>query len=184
MRRKTRSRRPGQGSDSGQSFFGGTGWLFADLMVALAMVFLVATVGFRTPPAKPKPVPSPTPVKTHAPKKPIPALELQPVKVTVSNLDYNGLLNNSSGAVNSVRNAILKTHRLDARKAGLVLLFGGAGPSDSQEAIARRLDAKVQSILTGQSGKNGLFQGAVFVPYSDAGGTQSTFQMSIYLFKT
>ena len=159
MRRRTRPRPPWQGESTGHSFFGGTGWLFADLMVALTMVFLVATtVGF---PAKPAAAHRPAPNQSPAPKKPEPALDLTPVKVTISNFDYNGLLSNSPGAINSVRNSVLKDSRLKSREAGLILLFGGAGPNDSDEVTALKIDKKVQAVLNSLTKKSVLFQVAV-----------------------
>jgi hypothetical protein len=183
MRRRTRSRSFGQ-SDVGHSFFGGTGWLFADLMVALAVVFLVATtVGFPTPP-KPKPASAhqPAPKKSPDAKQPEPALDLTPVTVTINNLDYNGLLNNSPAALNSVRNAILGDARVRSRRAGLVLLFGGDNPQD--DTLALNIDGKVQQILKSLGAQNVLFQVAVYRNFLDLAQPPSNFHMDIYLFKT
>lgn len=183
MHRRTRPRPPWQGESTGNSFFGGTGWLFADLMVALTMVFLVATtVGF---PALTKPAGAHRSAhhKSQALKKPEPALELHPVTVPI-NLDYNGLLSNSQGAVNSVLKSVLDDPRLKSREAGLILLFGGAGPDDSNEGTALEIDSKVQAILSSLNKKSVLFQVAVYRPFLNPHEEPSSFHMDIYLFKT
>jgi hypothetical protein len=185
MRRRTRPWPPGQ-SDVGHSFFGGTGWLFADLMVALAMVFLVATaLGFPTP-SKSAAAHHPAPKKSPAVKHPEAALDFKYVTITIPNLDYNGLLNNSPAAINSVRKAILSDAGIRSRRAGLVLLFDGATSQDlSSQALAINVDRKLQDILRDLGTQNVLFQVAVYRNFLDLVKlTANNFHMEIYLFKT
>lgn len=184
MRRRTRSWSSGQGGDVGHSFFGGTGWLFADLMVALAVVFLVATtVGFPAPP-KLAAAHHPAPKKPTA-KHPEAALDLNFVRITITNLDYNGLLNNSPTAINSVRNAILRNARVKSRRAGLVLLFDGANSQDPLgQALALQVDGKVRRILRSLGAQNILFQVAVYRNFLNLGEQPGNFYMDVYLFKT
>jgi hypothetical protein len=185
MRTRSRWQAAQRGNFARHSFFGGTGWLFADLMVALAMMFLVATtVGFPSPP-EPKPTPAPAhhpvPAKSKPPNRPGPALDLNYVTITISNLDYNGLLNNSSAATASVRNAVLGNAAVRGRRAGLVLLFGGDNP---QNALAVSLDQKISQILTGLGRQNYVFQVAVYRDFVDLAQPLSDFHMDVYLFKT
>ncbi len=184
MRRRIPSWSSGQGGDVGHSFFGGTGWLFADLMVALAVVFLVATtVGFPAPP-KPAAAHHPAPGKPAA-KHPEAALDLNPVTIKITNLDYNGLLNNSPTVINSVRNAIRGNAGVRSRQAGLVLLFDGANSQDpSDQALAIDVDRKVQRILRSLGAQNILFQVAVYRNFLDLTEPPSNFHMDVYLFKT
>ena len=184
MRRRTRSRAPGQNGNADHSFFGGTGWLFADLMVALAVVFLVATtVGFPAPP-KSAAAHHPAPKKPAA-KHPQAALDLNPVTITVTNLDYNGLLSNSPAAINSVRIAILGNASVRSRRAGLVLLFDGANAQDpSGQRLALTVDGEVQRILRNLAAQNILFQVAVYRNFLDLAKLPSDFKMDVYLFKT
>lgn len=180
MRTRTRRRASQRGVSVGHSFFGGTGWLFADLMVALAMVFLVATtVGFAKP--TPPPAPHPVPTKSPVPKRPEPALDLNYVTITINNLDYNGLLNDSSSAITLVRHAVLGNPQVRSRRAGLVLLFGGDNP---QNDLAISLDKKISQILTSLGGQGYVFQVAVYRDFVDLAQPLSNFHMDIYLFKT
>lgn len=104
-------------------FFGATGWLFADLLLALAMVFLVASPSGENfnPIATPPPPCTPTP----APK---PALNTRSMEITVT---YDPAAIPS--AQSQVRSAITKQFKtkypgqqLEQSHAGLVILFGGA----------------------------------------------------------
>jgi hypothetical protein len=184
MRRRIRPWTSGQGGDVGHSFFGGTGWLFADLMMALAVVFLVATtVGFPAP-SKPAAAHHPA-TKKPAAKHAEAALYLHPVKITITNLDYNGLLNNSPIAINSVRNKILGNASLRSRRAGLVLLFDGADSTDiSAQTFALSVDGKIQRILQSLGARNIIFQVAVYNDYLNLANPPSDFYMDVYLFKT
>jgi len=53
MRRRYQRRTAVRYSTSGHSLFGGTGWLFADLLLALALAFLLATTVGSAPPKTP-----------------------------------------------------------------------------------------------------------------------------------
>src|SRR5258708_33752377 len=88
-----RQRRAARASYSGNVLFGGIGWLFADLMLALAMLFIAATSAGTAPSSHPKPAPSPTVTPgpqvtaspTMAPKRRLPLqLDLTPVTVTLN----------------------------------------------------------------------------------------------------
>ncbi|MFD9942435.1 hypothetical protein ACFWYW_34350 [Nonomuraea sp. NPDC059023] len=156
--------------------FGTIGWLFADLMVALAMAFLVATtVGVPEPP-EPPPTPTPAPTPSRTPE---PGLEQRPVEVTMK-VDWAGLLAGDEKAEAGIRRKVREVEKLHGRRAGLVLAFGGAGDTDPGRAlnIARKANAVLKDL-----GKSGyVFQGAVFRPFLSHRAV-STLVLDIYLLK-
>src|SRR5271169_5669185 len=89
-------------------FIASSGWLFADLLLALAMLFLVANTV--VVPLKPTPIPKPTPTKsidevTTPSPTPLPRLETQS-HVLILHVDYVGLLKNSPGAIADVERQV------------------------------------------------------------------------------
>jgi len=180
---RTRSRRrTDQLGNSGHSLFGSTGWLFADLMLAIAMAFLVATTVGTTSPPKP-PAPSPSASKSPTVKKPQPALDLKYVTINLK-IDPAGLLSGSSSAISSIRRQVRGWPGLNSRRAGLVLLFGG-DPQDNPASYkqAQNLDMAVWKILQGLGQENFVFQVAVPRDFVNIGARTTAFEMNIYLFK-
>lgn len=182
MQRRYRRRTAAHYGSSGHSMFGGTGWLFADLLLALALAFLLATtVGSATSiKATPKTVPTVHP--THKPRQASqpPPLELDPVHVTFNIADPTGLATGSPSAVAAIRTTILqKTRGIKNRSAGIVLLFGGNG---SEYPSWMQVDQGVEKVLESLSSPGQLFHpGTRYRPFlnlSDA----SQFSMDIYLF--
>lgn len=73
--------------------FFSVGWLFAELLLGIAMVFLIASPGAVRPPVPtPTPVPSRPPVPTATAH---PYLSTNYATITVSGPDMRGLINNS-----------------------------------------------------------------------------------------
>ena len=193
---KTRSRRQiGRRTDSGQALFGGTGWLFADLMVALAMAFLVATtVGFPTPPPKPPAhrVTGAHPGRHPATKPPQPALDFSWIDIKIT-IDPNDLLNNGTATETQIRNVIstnrdLASHCTGKFKSGcvgLVLLFGGVlAGGQSDYTNAGHLDNAVWKILTTELGpESSLFHLAVPRDFYNPTEANTLFELNIYVFK-
>lgn len=184
----TRQRHAARASYSGNVLFGGIGWLFADLMLALVMLFIAATsVGTApspqtSPPPEPASSPpvSPGPSHTMAPKRRLTPLDLTPVTVTLNDIDPNAVLNGDPGQTDAIRKAVLTDHRLADRQAGLVLLFGGG---DVNSGEWRQLDRKIWSFLTGPGSSTGLFSVARHWDYW-GGGPLTQFQLKIWLFMT
>lgn len=182
MRRKYQRRTAVRHSTSGHFLFGGTGWLFADLLLALALAFLLATtVGSapKPPPLhRPTPSPSPSPSGSH-PKQP-PPLELDPVSITFTIADPAGLVTGSSTAVAAVRSTILqKIGGIKGRSAGIVLLYG-SDQSSNYEAV----DEAVENILKGLSGVGPLFhQQTRYRSFLNL-RSPDQFSMDVYLFGT
>ena len=164
----------------GPNLFGATGWLFADLFIALAVGFLVAnTVGYVPPPsARAQPTPTPTPTATPIPPR---ALDLKPISITL-HVDYNALLNDTPTAITAVEQQVRQTPGLSDRSAGLVLAFGGAAGGNSNRAllIAQKVDGDVLSDL----GRKGfVFQTSVYREFFNIGVDPSTVTIDVYVFK-
>lgn len=181
--RTNSSRGSGRSNNGGQALFGSTGWLFADLMLALAMAFLVAnTVGLPTLP-KPKPTVRPTPTPTPTPTAtptPTPALDLRPVHVVLQ-VDWAGLLSNSPTARAAVRSQIRHVAALDGRHAGLVLAFGGDNDNNTTRALA--VASKVDSVLAGLGSSGYVFQSTVYRSFIGLADPPGVVEVDIYVFK-
>ncbi len=104
----------------GSSSFPSVGWLFADLLLALAMLFLIANTVGNPSQSKPKTTLVPTKVVlgiTPTPT-PLPRLELQFHEFTI-NVDPNGLLSGSQSAIDNVKNQVRGQSVLRGRSVGL-----------------------------------------------------------------
>ncbi|HEX7734737.1 MAG TPA: hypothetical protein VF458_07735 [Ktedonobacteraceae bacterium] len=133
------------------------GWLFADLLLALAVIFLAAQPPF------PKPlVPTVTvtlsPTATATPQ-PIARLEQEPHRFIV-HVDRAAFLSNNSGAVNSVRQQIVSQSFLQGRSAGLIVAFGTAG-SDCTAERAYDVAQKVYDLVQQLGQSNPAFKNTI-----------------------
>lgn len=162
-----------------RSFTLSAGWLFADLLLALAMLFLTAnTIGIQLPPTPPPA--TPTAVITPTPP-PLPRLELNFNEIRVT-IDPTGLLNNSASAVNAVKQQIRRQATLHGRSVGLVVAYGGA-PDDSQIPKAQAIARKVYDVLKSLGKEGFAFTRASY--YSTLyllGGSPTIVILDIYLF--
>lgn len=169
-------------SGTGINLFNATGWLFADLFVALAMAFLVANTVGTIPP----PVVHAAPTPTHAPMitpTPIPphALDLKPITVTLQ-IDPSALLADSPQEISSIEQQVRAVPQLTGRSAGLVLAFGGASgvtPSYGLQ-VAQKVDADV---LTALGAQGFVFQNTVYREFFNLDNPPSTVSIDIYVFK-
>lgn len=167
----------------GPNLFGATGWLFADLFIALAMGFLVAdTVGYVQPPSAvhilPTPTPTATPIATPIPPR---ALDLKPITVNLQ-VNPSALLANDPAEIASIEQQVRSASGLYGRSAGLVLAFGGA--ADSSPAEGRQLAAKVDSdVLTGLGKQRYVFQTAVYREFFSLDTNSTSVSIDVYVFK-
>jgi hypothetical protein len=185
-------RRVGFRANSGHLLFGGTGWLFADLMVAIAMAFLVAsTVGF--PPVPHKAVKhQPHPPSHHVVKPPQPALDFGYVTIMLT-IDPAALVNHDPSIAASVRSQIRENPKLKAKCAeepgpgcvGLVLLFGGDPQITlaSAYSYAETLDTAMGNVLQGLGQHNFYFRRAIYRNFVNYGAETTTFELQVYVFK-
>ena len=92
------------------------GWLFADLLLVLAMLFLAAnTLGIHPPPPTPKPTPTVTPTQA-----PLAQLEQKYHEFPIY-VDRQAFLANDPAAVSSVTQQIVSQAFLRGRSAGLIV---------------------------------------------------------------
>jgi hypothetical protein len=128
------------------------GWLFADLLLALAMLFLAANT-FGTPP-KPTPVvvkATPTPTATPSPTPTPVALLLEPgrITLTLTSIDPDKLRVGDAGAVADLKRKIadqINAKGLQHRRAGIAVAYGGADDY-SQAQVATDVAVEVYRVL-------------------------------------
>ncbi len=187
------------------AFFGATGWLFADLLLALTILFLVANTFVQIPPPPPvcglppaTPIPgciTPTPTATPTPTPtPVPPpLNLQPIIVSVT-VNHQLLLSGDTGELNRLRTYMETYPGLPGRSAGLVLDFAGA-PQDSDNntalAVAQAFDRQVLEYLGCQSpsiifpcvAPNSSKEGQLYLDYHNLGKSLDSLEVHVYLFQ-
>lgn len=160
-----------------------SGWLFADLLLALSVIFMAAnTVGI-----KPKPIPTvvptiiPSPTLSPSPT-PLPRLELKAHRFIYTNIDYQGLLNNSPSAINDLEQRLRKEPVLQGRSVGLAVAYGGA-PGDSTIQQALNISQKVYGVLAALGKQGFAFTRASFYDDLYVFGPQPTvIKIDVFLF--
>ncbi|HEU5376620.1 MAG TPA: hypothetical protein VFV38_14375 [Ktedonobacteraceae bacterium] len=159
-----------------------SGWLFADLLLALFVIFLSAnTVG-----VKPQPIPTPTPtalVTLSPTPTPLPRLELTYHSLRLP-IDAAGLLNNSPGAQQALAREIRAQAFLQGRTVGLVVAYGNA-PDASQIPTAQTIAQKVMNVMKtiGQGPQGFAFtRTSYYVPLFNLGGDLNFTEIDLYLF--
>lgn len=184
MYRSYRRRTAAEESARGHALFGSTGWLFADLLLGLALIFLVATtVGTAPLPTHPKPHPTARPTHKASPSKPKtrkqpPPLDLDFHNITFTIGDPSGLIGGSPSAIAAVRASIVgATRQWNNQSAGIVLLYGG----DQSGLDYKQFDDAVTKILQGLGKTEPLFRVAKYRDFLDQ-SSASYFSMDIYLF--
>ncbi|HEX5548060.1 MAG TPA: hypothetical protein VFX24_11665 [Ktedonobacterales bacterium] len=155
--------------------FGLTGWLFADLFIALTMGFVANIVGYQSTPTPIPPTITPT-------IPPAPALDLTPVSLTLT-INAQGILDGDKTAIASVEQQIKSNPALTCKRAGLVLTFGGA-PSSNDTGTALRIARNIDSRVFMDLGNQGfVFDIAVYRPFFNLGTSPNTINADVYVFK-
>ncbi|MER5702234.1 hypothetical protein ABT023_09805 [Micromonospora sp. NPDC002296] len=179
-----RRRHRSAGRASGNEVFGTIGWLFADLMFALAMTYLVATT--MGAPLLPEPEPTSSPSASASPSPsatppPEPVLELAPVSIRLTSVDWRGLLANDPGATRALQDRVRSHPGLKDRRAGLVLTFGGASGGNTDRAL--QVAGRANAALAGLGRDRIIFRGTVYRPFLSLASPPSTLTIDVYLFK-
>ncbi len=176
MRRRRRD------GSHGTALFWTTGWLFADLLLALAMGFLVANTVGQNPPPLPTATPAP-PTPTPTPHQ-ITVLERDPVKLSITLLGgYQQLLNGNPQTISDAQNQLQNNPGLQGHRAGLVLTFGGGGPGGSADLGNQIASQFIQVVLKQMHvvfDSNTVYHD----PFHDLYGDPNVVELEIYLFKT
>ncbi|GHO65065.1 hypothetical protein KSC_039570 [Ktedonobacter sp. SOSP1-52] len=160
------------------------GWLFADLLLALAMIFLIANTNITPLKASIRPKPTPSPTATPSPTPiPIPRLELQPHRFTI-NIDANGYLSNNADAINNAKKQIRSQGFLKGRSVGLVIAYGGA-PTTDNIPMALDIAAKTYDVCKSIGKDHFAFENASY--YTEKlyrlGDSPNTVTIDVFLFK-
>lgn len=170
MRKKT------LGGDIRGSFSMSAGWLFADLLLVLAMLFLAAnTMGIHPPPPPVHPTPTPTPPKVLA------QLEqtYHEFIVHVSRADF---LANRPAAINSVKQQISDQAFLKGRSAGLIIAYGTAS-FDCRSENAYEVAQEVYSLVHQLGQNNPTFSKIVdYAPLCNLRDDINQITVDIFLF--
>lgn len=163
-----------------------SGWLFADLLLALVVIFLAAnTLGIKLQPT-PTPTPGVTPTPTLSLPTPTPTpqrLDFKYHRISLQNVDYNGLLANSQSAINTVEQMIRSQPSLQGQSVGLAIVYGGA-PTDNDISQAYAIADKVRGILQTLGQQGFAFQRASYYdPLYRLGDIPGDVVIDVYLFK-
>lgn len=153
------------------------GWLFADLLLGIAMVFLIASPG-APPPPLPTPtatVPKPTPTQQ-------PLIETKYQTVMLTGVDVGSL---QSGAVSGFQKSVLdklKSQGLSTQCAGLVITYVGQDGAYSYTDVGNNVNTALHTL--GQQGGGGAFfkQSAYHEPLVLEHTPNSTIKLEVYLY--
>lgn len=160
------------------------GWLFADLLLALAVIFLTAnTVGVFHPAPTPTPTPIPTPTPTPTPT-PLPRLETGAVTLNLT-VDWGGLTQTppAASASQGVIAQVLKAPALKGRRAGLVIAYGGT-PDESGVGTAKLVAKATMAILQTLNRPGQTFvETSYHDPLIQLGQNFSYVKLEIYLYQ-
>jgi hypothetical protein len=167
------------------TFTASAGWLFADMLLVLTMLFLASTsFVLPKPPSTPTPtIVTPDPTLTTMTPTPTPAPHLEQnyhrFKIQV---DPNGLLQNNPNATNAVIQQVTAQPFLRGRQAGLMIAYGGA-PDDSQIGRAEDIANRVYNILQNLGKHDSTFANVSrYDPLYLLGGVPNVVTIDIFLF--
>jgi hypothetical protein len=164
--------------DLKKTFMGSAGWLFADLLLALAMLFLVAnTISLPKPPvvhAAAKRKAAPTPI--------VPLRLEQHYHRILIIIDRTSLSNNDPGERNAIIRQVKAQKFLHNRQAGLIIAYNGASTTDDI-GTAFAVDNAVYSILIDQGKHDPTFaKVSQYDPLYILGGNTAIVTLDIFLF--
>ncbi len=151
-----------------------TGWLFADLLLALAMLFLAVNTVSQPESLKVMAKPSPTAVPPQR-------LE-QNYHTFIITIDRNKLLGNDSGEKSAIVNQVQGQKFLRGRSAGLIIVYGGA-PTINDMGTALNIARVVYATLLNFGKRNATFaKVSAYNPLYLLGADLSKVQIDVFLF--
>lgn len=158
------------------SFSMSAGWLFADLLLVLAMLFLAAnTMGIHPPPPPARPTPTPTPQKVLA------QLE-QTYHEFVVHVNRADFLANKAAAIDTVKEQISSQAFLKGRSAGLMIAYGTASSNCNNEN-AYGVAQKVYSLVHQLGKSDPIFSKVVdYTPLCNIRDDINQITIDIFLF--
>lgn len=164
--------------DLKKTFMGSAGWLFADLLLALAMLFLVAnTIPLpKTSVVQAGPKPTATAKPTTQPH-----LEQTYHRFSIV-VDPNAVLNNDEGENNAIIRQVLAQKFLRNRSAGLIIVYDGA-PTTDDIGTALNVSASIYTVLLNLGKHNTTFaRTSKYDPLYLLGGNATNVKIDIFLF--
>lgn len=168
------------GEDLKKSFMGSAGWLFADLLLALAMLFLIANSV-----SQPKPIVHITPTATATATATAlpPRLEQNYHRFSIT-IDPGKLLNNDPAEKANVIRQVKAQSFLHNRTVGLVIVYGGA-PTVNDISTATSIADNIYSILIGLGKHDTTFgQVSKYDPLYLLQGDPTVVKLDMFLFAT
>lgn len=164
--------------DLKKTFIGSVGWLFADLLLVLAMLFLIAnTISQPKLPVAHAEKPKAKPTVTVAP----PRLEQAYHRFSIT-IDPNRLLNKDVNERNAVIQQVRAQKFLHNRNAGLVIVYGGA-PTTADIGTATNIANTVYAILKDLGKHDATFaRVSTYDPLYVLGGSLQMVNLDIFLF--
>jgi len=122
------------------------GWLFADMLLALAMLFLLANTSVMSKPSPPSELHTPSPSLSSTPA--LHALEHNYCEIRLLTSDPSKLSSNISFAISELEPLIKKQDVLRGRQVGLAIVGAGAPTyQQSDEEAAGRVASQVIKVL-------------------------------------
>ncbi len=163
------------------SFSMTAGWLFADLLLVLAMLFLAANTMGIHPPPPPTPTPTPTPVVhlTPIPKERV--LEHTYCELILDDNNSGTFRNDINFAEQTLEPQILaKAPYLNSRQVGLAIASGGTDANNT--ALGTDLATMTYRVLQDMGAKGSIFKVAsYYTPLFSLGTTSRQITLDIYL---
>lgn len=163
-----------------RSLFSIAGWLFADLLLALAVIFISAnTLGTR-PVRVVKPA---TPIPITVTPQITPILELHHQRLILYITDPKKLIGDDTNTIEQLKQQVIAEPVLQGRLAGLVIVYGGA-PTTSQIHNAVLIAKKVMVALQSLTSDNySVFSNTSYYdPLYLLGGKNTIVTIDVYLF--
>ncbi|MEO7020593.1 MAG: hypothetical protein ABI234_10630 [Ktedonobacteraceae bacterium] len=162
------------------SFSMSAGWLFADLLLVLAMLFLAAnTMGIHPPPIALKSTPTPTMAPTPKPKERV--LEHNYCEITLDDTNPNTFKSDLNFAISTLKPQITsKAPYLNGRQVGLAIASGGTDSSNTALGIA--LAAQTYQVLQTLGSKENIFKvTSYYGPLFSLGTSSRSITIDMYL---
>ena len=163
------------------SFSMAAGWLFADLLLVLAMLFLAAnTMGIHPPPL-PTPTPTPTPIVHITPTPKERVLEHTYCEIILDDGNAGTFRSNVNFAEQALESQIIaKAPYLNGRQVGLAIASGGTDTNNT--ALGSDLAAMTYRVLQDMGAKGSIFKvTSYYSPLFSLGASSRKITLDIYL---
>jgi hypothetical protein len=154
------------------------GWLFADLLLALGMLFLISsTVGAPFHASSPTPNPTHTPTPTRSTR----ILEHNYCQIVLTASDPTAIGTDQGSTNKQLEPQLLKMAFLHGRKVGIAIAYGGIG-ENGDEAQGQQVASMVYNTLKDLGKRSSIFSGtSYFDPLFTHGYADNQVVIDVYL---